>query len=111
MNWICGYWMLDGGPMDPAALPRMLGVGIRGETQAPETWNSDDHAIAFAAASWSPQAGLRQAECIARHPQSGCVAIADARLDNPEELRAALGHADSAPADLILQAWLRWGED
>lgn len=113
MNWICGYWMLDGGPMDAAALPRMLGVGIRGETQAPETWNSDDHAIAFAAASWSPQAGLRQAECIARHPQSGCVAIADARLDNPEQLRTALGlaAADTTPAGLLLQAWLHWGED
>ena len=103
--------MLDGGGMDPAVLPRMLGAGWRVEAQATDTWHTVDHALAFAATSWSPQAGLRQAGCIARHPESGCVAIADARLDNPEELRAALGHADSAPADLILQAWLRWGED
>ena len=54
------------------------------------------------------------------HRQSGCVAIADARLDNPAELRAALDlpAPDHAPdrstdhaAQLILHAWLRWGED
>ena len=113
MNWICGYWMLDGKCMDPAVLPHMLGAGINVQTQARETWNADNQAIAFGAVSWSPQADLRQAACIARHPESGCVAIADARLDNPEELRAALGFAgtDATPAELVLHAWLHWGED
>ena len=105
--------MLDGGCMDPAVLPHMLGAGIRVEAEALETWNADNHAIAFGAVSWSPQADLRHAACIARHPESGCVAIADARLDNPEELRAALGLAgtNATTARLILHAWLHWGED
>ncbi len=113
MNWICGYWMLDGECIDPVVLPHMLHAGSSVETQALETWNADNYPIAFGAVSWSPQADLKQAACIARHPESGCVAIADARLDNPEELRDALGLSgiNASAARLILHAWLHWGED
>ena len=50
-----------------------------------------------------------------RHPETGCVITADLRLDNRAELLAALGLAarrDSiGDAELLLGAYLHWGED
>jgi asparagine synthase (glutamine-hydrolysing) len=50
------------------------------------------------------------------HPHSGAVISADVRLDNRTELAAQLGMPASAlarigDAQLILEAWQRWGED
>lgn len=120
MKSICGYWALDGAPVPDATLAAMRVAGLR--TNAPElqAWRNAEGSLGFGSAWWSPQQGLSAPACIAMHRQSGCVAIADARLDNPAELRAALTlpAPDDAPdnttdhaAQLILHAWLRWGED
>lgn len=118
MKAICGYWAIDGTPAPEGTLGRMRVARVRCEAPHLEEWR--DGPIAFGSAWWSPQPDLEPPTCIARHPETGCVVIADARLDNPSELRTALGFP--APPDatdaivdhatsLILRAWLRWGED
>jgi asparagine synthase (glutamine-hydrolysing) len=54
-------------------------------------------------------------ECLPFHdPESGCTITADARLDNRDELIAAMGfRSDGRTAgdgELILRAYLQWGE-
>jgi asparagine synthase (glutamine-hydrolysing) len=116
MKSICGYWALEGQPV-PDALSRMRVAGVHCTTPRLTQW--EDGALAFGAACWSPQPDLPQPCPIVQHPSTGCVVMADARLDNSVELRAALElpppdavpgpDADDA-AVLILHAWLRWGE-
>ncbi|MDV7141324.1 asparagine synthase-related protein [Tropicimonas sp. TH_r6] len=49
------------------------------------------------------------------HRESGCVLTADLRLDNRESLIAQFGLTGArrmiGDGELVLQAWLRWGED
>ena len=119
MKMICGYWALDGAPMPHGTLPSMQAARPAPAHAARQAWTAADGQLAFGSFWWSPQPGLAAPACIAAHPESGCVVVADARLDNPAELRAALSLP--APADapdsrtdhataLILQAWLRWGQ-
>ncbi|MFT3755228.1 MAG: asparagine synthase-related protein [Pseudoxanthomonas sp.] len=118
MKSICGYWALDGAPVPAHVLERMRTAHIRCDAPHLEAWRDD--ALAFGSAWWSPQPGLTPPQCIARHRETGCVVVADARLDNPAELRAALDFpappdAPDASTDhaaaILLHAWLRWGED
>lgn len=46
-----------------------------------------------------------------RHPETGVVLTADARIDNRDELTALLDLKDAHPtdADLLLHAYLKWG--
>ena len=119
MKVICGYWALDGAPTPPGTLEAMRTASVRNHAPSLDAW--EQGSLAFGSAEWSPQPDLApHATCIARHAQTGCVVIADARLDNPAELRAALDFP--APRDapdrdtdhtaaIILRAWLQWGED
>lgn len=118
MKSICGYWALDGAPTSPDTLLAMRVAAVRCASPHREQWQGES--LAFGAAWWSPQSDLQPAQCIAQHSATGCVVVADARLDNPAELRVALdlqapaGAPDSTTdhaATLILHAWLRWGED
>ena len=119
MKSICGYWALDTAPTPPATLATMRTANVRATAPHVQEWRNPDGTLAFGSAWWSPQTNLSPPACIATHAASGCVAIADARLDNPAQLRAALDlpAPDDAPdattdhtATLILHAWLRWGE-
>lgn len=120
MKSICGYWALDGAPAAPPVLGAMRSAGVHHADPHTEERRNDEGTLAFGSAWWSPQPDLRPPQRIARHPQTGCIVVADARLDNPEELRAALqlpapeGAPDNTTdhaTTLILHAWLRWCED
>lgn len=119
MKSICGYWSLDNVPVPAETLATMRIARLRTSAPQLQEWRSADGSLAFGSAWWSPQADLPPPACIATHPASGCVAIADARLDNPAELRATLAlpapshapdHTTDHAAQLILHAWLRWGD-
>ena len=120
MKILCGYWALDGAPTPTGTLQAMQAARPVPAHAARQAWAAADGKLAFGSRWWSPQADLSAPACIATHPESGCVVVADARLDNPAELRAALSlpAPDDAPdsttdhaASLILHAWLRWGQD
>lgn len=115
MKSICGYWAPDGAPSAPGTLDAMRLAGVHARAPHLQQWRGDG--IAFGSAWWSPQPGLEPPPCIAVHADTGCVVVADARLDEPLALREALGLPPETPPDshdpaagLILQAWLRWGE-
>ena len=120
MKIIYGYWALDGTPTPTGTLQAMQAARPVPAHAARQAWAAADGKLAFGSRWWSPQADLSAPACIATHPESGCAVVADARLDNPAELRAALslpapGDAPDSTTDhaasLILHAWLRWGED
>ncbi len=119
MKSICGYWVLDGAPTPAGTLAAMRTARLRADAPQMEEWHSPNGHLAFGSVWWSPQSGLAPPPCIATHPATGCAVVADARLDDPATLRAALSlpAPDDAPdtttdhaASLILHAWLRWGE-
>ncbi len=115
MKSICGYWALDGAAPAPGTLEAMRLAGVHAAAPHLQQWRDGD--VAFGSAWWSPQPGLEAPARIATHPATGCVVVADARLDEPAALREALElpaepeNGDDPAAGLILQAWLRWGEN
>ena len=118
MKSICGYWALDATPTAPTTLPVMRRAAVHNDAPKLEQWHNKT--IAFGTAWWSPQPDLHAPQCLVEHSSTGCVVVADARLDNSQELRDALqlpapdGQPDSTTdhaALLILHAWLRWGQD
>ena len=90
MKAICGWWALDGRPTPPPTLDAMRCAGLHASSPHTQQWRGDGGALAFGSSCWSPQPGLAAPACIATHPESGCAVVADARLDNPAELRAAM---------------------
>lgn len=73
-------------------------------------WRGGPAALAHALLASTPEAALETLPLT--EPTSQCTITADARIDNRDELIAALGLADAALGDgeLILRAYLRWGE-
>ncbi|KAF1695317.1 asparagine synthase-related protein [Pseudoxanthomonas koreensis] len=111
MKAIFGYWALDGVP-DAGALTAMRHAGVHCAKPHLTQWS--EGSLGFGASWWSPQSGLLIPKLIARHPETGCVAVADARLDESDALRHALEIPLSvamSAVDLILLAWLRWGDN
>lgn len=113
MSGICGLWDLRGAalPPDPLA-PVMARLRRRGPDGA-EVWQDGAVALGHASLVTTPEAALERLPL--RHADTGCVITADARLDNRDVLLVALGldRAGGVIGDgaLILQAYLRWGED
>ncbi|EYD75056.1 Asparagine synthetase (glutamine-hydrolyzing) [Rubellimicrobium mesophilum DSM 19309] len=110
MSGICGLWRLDGGPAGGAsAIAALL------ERRGPDgtrLWEDGAVALGHALLATTPEA-LRERLPLT-DPATGCTITADVRLDNRDELIAAL---DLGPAgrgmgdgELILRAWLAWGE-
>jgi asparagine synthase (glutamine-hydrolysing) len=111
---ICGFLHLDGRSADERELATLRaglvfnpdaftgpGLAFEGITAGP---------VALGASRWSHQAVTPEPQ-LARHADSGCIAIVDARLDERDALAATLGLSSQLPAArLILHAWLQWGE-
>ena len=100
MTGICGLAVRPGGPAEglPAMLDALADYGA-----AVGRWRSDFVALGAAASEGATPLAEAGGLCIA----------ADARLDDPAQLREALGlrsqDGGAADAALILQAYLRWG--
>lgn len=109
MSGICGVWRIDGGDADLGPiLPRL-------ETRGPEAirqWRGDGVALGHTLLATTPEAAVERLPLT--DAASGCTITADARLDNREELIAALElNPDSPPigdGELILRAYLKWGD-
>ncbi len=113
MSGIAAVWRLDGVPLSPADLDRML------ERLSPRPDDPGDRWLDGPIGLGQRMlAGARDAlpATLPRSGEAGDVVLAaDARLDNRAELVAALGLPLSAAdgigdGELILRAWERWGE-
>lgn len=125
MSGICGILRLDGAPAEGiGAMAAPLG---RRGPDATRHWARGPVALGHALLATTPEALHERLPLV--HEGSGCVVTADVRLDNREELIAALGlpppgrvpgDGEAGPpprgrvvgdGELILRAYLAWGED
>lgn len=114
MQSICGFLRLDGGPADATDLSHLCAAQVYNPAQHQGRFDGwCEGAVALGTAAWGGQSAGGSDSPVARHSETGCVVVADARLDD----LAALARALELPhdrhftqAELILHAWLRWGE-
>jgi len=110
VSGIAGFYYLDGRQAERSTLEHMLGtIGHRGPLRG--SWVKGSVGLGCRALPVTAEA---RCECLPlTDPSRSMVLTADARIDNRDELRAALGHLPSAIGDthLILLAYQRWGSD
>lgn len=113
MTAIAGLWRLDGRPDAADGCERMLGALRMYGADATAAWNDGDVALGRCLKRVLPE------DRFDRQPlsgESGAVLVADARVDNREELARALGVdaerlRELSDADLMLRAFERWDTD
>ena len=112
MSGICGILSLDGSTPDPADIQAIAASLERRGPDGTHVWNSGPIALGHTLLATTPEA-LTEVLPLT-DPQSGCTITADVRLDNREELIAALGMGHETrtigDGELILRAYLHWGE-
>jgi asparagine synthase (glutamine-hydrolysing) len=113
MSGICGIVRLDGGGPSPAEIAAMSEVLQRRGPDGTGTWVGGCAALGHTLLATTPEALVERLPMT--HADSGCTITADVRLDNREELLAALGLSGETrvigDGELVLLAYLRWGED
>ncbi len=115
MKAICGFFRLDGKPADALQLAAMRAVLVHNSSVNSASFEGHITGSAgLGAAEWS-RAPIDGAEPSLHHDaESGCLAVVDAHLDERDILARRLGLIDTAAratqAELILKAYLRWGE-
>ena len=115
MTQIAGVFRLDGGPIERGLPARLLGALEMRGAEGSGTWHGRDVVLA-SVARWTTaeDAGQDQPTATAGFR---CRIVADARLDNREEIeplvRAWLLDRSHPPSDaaLIAAAYLTWGEE
>lgn len=110
MSGICGVWAFDGG--GPDLRPVLASLERRGP-DATNEWSDGPVALGHTLLATTPEALVEVLPLT--EADSGCTITADARIDNRDELVAALGLGGETrtigDGELILRAYLRWGDD
>lgn len=111
MSGIVGLWHLDERPSDASVLDDMLHGLPHASPGAGNVWSAGAVGLGHRAPP-RVRASLPERQPVV-HGESGCVIVADARLDNRADLLERLGtraRETSAPGDaqLILAAYERW---
>jgi asparagine synthase (glutamine-hydrolysing) len=113
LSGIVGIYYLDSRPVDPQDLDRMVASLAHRGPDGAGTWRGG--CVGFGHRMlWTTPESLQ--EKLPRTDRTGdLVLTADARIDNRDELIAALGLANRVPgeisdSELILAAYERWGE-
>ena len=113
MSGIIGIYCLDGRPIDPMVLERMgESIAHRGQDGA-GMWNSGPVGLGHRMRWTTPESLHEQLPLV--NKTGNLILTADARIDNRDELIAALdltGHPGREMSDsaLILSAYEQWGE-
>jgi asparagine synthase (glutamine-hydrolysing) len=111
---ICGTFQLDGQPANPRDVAAMRAALVGRGVAEEQAWHVGPAALS-GVTWWPVDDGVSDPPLYA-HPESGCTIVADALLFERGELLAALDLQPSrlqgiGDAELILRAYLRWGED
>ncbi len=112
MSGIAACLRLDGGPAEPGRLDPVLDAL---SAQGPDGRGSmaDGPALLGHRLLAATPESLHEPMPF-HHPESGCALTADLRLDSRDSLIAELGLAGTGrvigDGELVLHAWLRWGE-
>ncbi|MGB5136191.1 MAG: asparagine synthase-related protein [Prochlorococcaceae cyanobacterium] len=112
MSGVFGLFNQDGKPVERGELAAMASLLERRGPDRTDAWAEGPVGLGLTLLTTTPELAFELQPL--RHGASGCVIVADVRLDNRDELLAALGLGDRAgslgDAGLILEAYLSWGE-
>ena len=112
MSGIFGFLNLDGEPACAKNLERMASILARRGPEAIRMWNNGSVGLGHTLLATTPEAVFESLPL--RHTESECIITADVRLDNRDELLAALGIRERTTtigdAEIILLAYLSWGD-
>lgn len=114
MSGITGIFNLDGRPVESVLLERMTKAIAHRGPDGIGHWISGPVGFGHLMLHTTPES-LRETQPLVHEPSGLCLAL-DGRVDNREELRAALIAKGCAPrgdtdAELVLRAYECWGED
>src|ERR671911_296439 len=114
MSGICGMVNLDGAPIEPAALKKMARAAVHRGPDGIRYHTEGAVGLAHLALNITPESAREHQPLVSE--RGDLVLVADARIDNREELARILwggGHLPDEPptdAEIILEAYRRWGE-
>jgi asparagine synthase (glutamine-hydrolysing) len=114
MSGICGMVNLDGAPIEPAALKKMARAAAHRGPDGVRYHTEGAVGLAHLALNITPESARERQPLLSE--RDDLVLVADARIDNREELVRTLWGGgrlpDEPPTDseLILEAYRRWGE-
>jgi len=113
MSGICGLFNLDNAPVADADLPSMTAMLKQRGPEGTGQWQDSALGLGHTLLATTPELMFERQPF--EHRETGCVITADVRLDYRGELLGALGVAeqrdDVGDAELILLAYLEWGEE
>jgi asparagine synthase (glutamine-hydrolysing) len=106
---IAGIFHADGRPVQPPAVGRMLDAMAHRAPDGVSVWCNGNIGLGHGLLRTLPEGPLEANPLVDGH----LAITADVRLDNRDELLAALGIADRSTSDaaLVLAAYRRWAED
>ncbi len=112
MSGIVGIIHLSGRPVDPADLARMMDVLAHRGSDAEATWQEDSAGFGHRLLHTTPESLHERQPLVGE--SSNLILVADARIDNREELIRLLGLQDASgdavtDSRLILAAFEKWG--
>lgn len=112
MSGICGILSLDGQSIEPDKLAPVVSKLEQRGPDGSGIWLGGKVALGHTLLATTPEALIETLPFT--HSETGCTITADVRLDNREELFAALEisqkHGLIGDGELILLAYLHWGE-
>lgn len=113
MSAIVGIYFLDSQPVDRTDLERMVAIVAHRGLDGAGAWNSGPIGLGHRMLWTTPESLHEQLPLV--NKTGDIVLTADARIDNREELIAALGvtgrpHGEISDSDLLLSAYEQWGE-
>ncbi len=112
MSAILGRFQLDNSPVDPVLFGRGMDALAHYQAERVDVWIEDGIALGCRLREFTPESRFENQPVV--HERA--VIVADARIDNRDELFDALGvphpeRAEMPDSTLILRAYLQWGED
>ena len=113
MSGICGLFNLDNAPVADGDLRSMTAMLEKRGPERTGVWRDGPIGLGHTLLATTPELNFERQPFT--HAETGCVITTDVRLDNRDELLSALGLSERSKsigdAELILVAYLEWGED